>query len=448
MFDCSNSVCVKIHFNSEDSNSSLKENRRETNKRMDLSSFFPAKENVCVKNPLKCGADRLNMKDLSKHFSLLEDMDKNINQLVEKIRLVSRSCEALDKILEFQSNQSKAPSNQLTSYQLIQVIRTGEVLTSQKPNGIFKFENRFFIIRLSRNDHLKIYEITKLIGKGTSGLAYLLMDLRKDQEKVFKRLRHIKDKEAENKIKNECRILWEIHAKGNVWGIQAKPKAMIDKSADQPFMGYLSVKYDHDYLNDIQQQVPIEERLKEFYQLLFGLSHLERIGILHGDIKPANIFVKVIQGKKSVYLADFGGSCDSKKANSAKEVHPTAFTNYFLPKTECDLHLDNKKQKIELLQKGDIFALGCVFYMALTGKRRPFKRRKDQHPDLTTYDAKTLKECGVPDKIQTLIQSMVHPDYKQRPSAQEAFQFLDTFIQEENPTLYQQIKEQQREFSL
>ncbi len=102
-------------------------------------------------------------------------------------------------------------------------------------------------------------------------------------------------------------------------------------------------------------------------QLLEGLVATHKEGILHLDIKPSNIMVVWHDsGKMHFQLIDFGRAKHSDEEFFVSEDPKTRGLNgsihYMSPE-----QLNNKA----LDERSDIYALGCVFYYALTG-RRPF----------------------------------------------------------------------------
>ena len=91
------------------------------------------------------------------------------------------------------------------------------------------------------------------------------------------------------------------------------------------------------------------------YQLLSALNHIHAVGLIHRDIKPENVMFDKRGGV--VKFIDFGLACqfNSKK----KEM---AGTPYFIAPEVISHNYG---------QKCDIWSLGVVIYMMLTG-RVPF----------------------------------------------------------------------------
>lgn len=380
------------------------------------------------------------IKDLAERGELISSLDKIVQQ-------VSRAVITHEQISQFDRKISKK--------NLMRITRTAaDISFSLKPEEgkVINVKKKHYIVRLSKKRCLKIYEIGERIGRGSFGDIKLACALHKNQVKCLKVARTDIDIDMECRtkailtIENEYRILCRIHENGKVMGIQEKPKAMISMTLDgQSFVGYLGKKYDHDYFDDVPTDDLIDSRLIEFYQILSGLKYLEELEILHGDIKRENLFVENVNGKKLVCLADFGDARDSAQSQSAGHAMPGTMTR------ECSSPRDHKYAKafvdqneklklIQLVKKMDVFATGIAFYESLTGKP-PFKEDEENpnFPLLSSYDAESLKQTGVPEEIQELIKKMLVSNYHKRMTATKAFKMLEAFFIEKKPSLLQSL---------
>lgn len=381
----------------------------------------------------------LNINSLRTRFHLKKIMFKNLHTSGQLLAcLHQRAQEVSDAVLAYEKfllNKFRLPPPLLMKV----AWAVAKILKSPPPpcdGRLLHVQSNTFIARCDKNARLKLYQVGKLLGTGSFGVVNVVTALHKNQEYVFKKAR--KDIEhlekAKLDIEKEYRMLCRIHAHGKIVGIQEKPKAMITMTQDGiPVVGYLGKKYDHDYFNYYPENNFFYHRVMEFQQLLTGLKYLEEQGIIHGDIKRENIFVKTVGNKKWIYLADFGDARDTQFLPT-EEVIPGTCT------IECRTMEDralftafveqNKKSEaVELGLRMDVFAMGIAFYEALTGIS-PFREigNNIRYPDLSTFDAETLRIYGVPCEIQTLITKMLHPDYQQRISATQALWLLETFI--------------------
>lgn len=127
--------------------------------------------------------------------------------------------------------------------------------------------------------------------------------------------------------------------------------------------------YDMDlykYIRDIKGIGPTSNNIRVMYNLASAIAHLSSKGLIHGDIKPQNILIRLTEDKQidpnHVVLTDFGIS--DFAVCTAEKTPGIIYTLYQRP-PEVLLLCDNYSTKL------DVWALGCVFYDILVGKE-PF----------------------------------------------------------------------------
>lgn len=131
---------------------------------------------------------------------------------------------------------------------------------------------------------------------------------------------------------------------------------------------YLILEYaDGPCLSELldKRRLDFSELIEMGAELSAALAYSHKLGVLHGDLKPANIILTPNQGVK---LVDFGlsklqGDTDpaSTIAPSSVEVEPLEGTlAYTAPEVIMGANYDGRS---------DIFALGCTLFEALSGER-------------------------------------------------------------------------------
>ena len=101
------------------------------------------------------------------------------------------------------------------------------------------------------------------------------------------------------------------------------------------------------------------EALDIALQLCAGIAEAHRSGILHGDLKPANVILcRQEDGSTRAVITDFGLSTESKVASEARGGTP----RYMAP----ELGRGGKASPAS-----DVFSLGVILYELITGQK-PF----------------------------------------------------------------------------
>src|SRR5947209_3433472 len=100
-------------------------------------------------------------------------------------------------------------------------------------------------------------------------------------------------------------------------------------------------------------------------QFASALDAAHRRGLVHRDVKPANILITIRDGEEHGYLTDFGlaKKFDTASGLTAKGL-VVGTVDYMAPEQITGTRTDART---------DIYALGCVFYQMLTGKV-PYER--------------------------------------------------------------------------
>eukprot|EP00347_Sterkiella_histriomuscorum_P020763 403336557 len=166
--------------------------------------------------------------------------------------------------------------------------------------------------------------------------------------------------------------------------------------------------------------------------ILQSLKNVHQSGIIHRDIKLANILVEESNLSK-VYLLDFGISIFAKdKPSTFKKCGSPGY---------CDPQiLDGSPFRY----KSDIFSLGCIFYNLITGKHLfPGDSYKEIIFNNQFMDAQRTAERYLRQEIsengKILLLSMLARDYEFRPSAEQCLKlpyFRKLIIQNNQPHIY------------
>ncbi len=343
---------------------------------------------------------------------------------------------------------------------LMKVIRTA-VLTEQPDYSKLEIKGNPHTYHLGFDKNNKEIELAFLDGVFAEGLLGEIREFKNVLEnttEVFKQARADQNEAAREDIENEYHQLNAIHAHGKVWGVQAPPRKIvqIQENASTNQFGYIGMKYDGDYFDEIgKQSVSFKDRLFEIHQLLFGLKELAVREMIHGDIKSENIFIKKeSDGTKLVHIADLGGAKVALPTTPLDQLAALsrAFSPAYSPLSEIaladDLAIEGKfAELVELEKKRDVFSMGTLLYQVFTNSF-PYELSTGTHNfPILTSKYEPIDRADVPKEIKDLIENMVHPVYTDRPTAQEAFQIFDRCLQAHYPEVRLQIQEKiQKEY--
>lgn len=131
---------------------------------------------------------------------------------------------------------------------------------------------------------------------------------------------------------------------------------------------YIVMEYieGHDLKVAVERQGPLAYRTAADYirQAADGLAHAHQAGVVHRDVKPANL---LIDNKQVVKVLDMGlaRTSDDIDASLTKDFDERMLgtVDYLAPEQALDSHLVDPR--------ADIYSLGCTLYFSLSG-RPPF----------------------------------------------------------------------------
>jgi serine/threonine protein kinase len=193
-----------------------------------------------------------------------------------------------------------------------------------------------------------IFEVVRQIGSGGMGAVYLGRDPELDRQVAIKVIREeVHDQEVMDRFLREARAAAALrHA--NIITVYA--------SGLENHRPYIAMEYiEGESLADIikqRRQLPLTEKVSYLEQLCAGLGFAHKAGIVHRDVKPANI---MIDREGVVRILDFG---IARIEGSAMTQDGTMMgsLNYMSPEQMLGKPVD---------QRSDIFSVGSVAYELL-----------------------------------------------------------------------------------
>ena len=170
-------------------------------------------------------------------------------------------------------------------------------------------------------------------------------------------------------------IKFFLHGRGVDWSLLSREtEKLVFLAADRYVVQLLDVGWDAEppyYVMEYIEFGSLEQRLRErgpfdvhdavarFRELATGLMHAHGRGVLHCDLKPANVLLDQDDRPR---LADFGQS------RLSHEQTPSLGTLFYMAPEQADLDAIPDA-------RWDVYALGAILYRMLTGEA-PFRTKQ------------------------------------------------------------------------
>jgi serine/threonine protein kinase/Leucine-rich repeat (LRR) protein len=262
------------------------------------------------------------------------------------------------------------------------------------------------------------YRIQKELGRGGMGAVYLAFDERLQRKLALKVML---PKAAANATAKE-RFLREARAAAQISSDHVVNIFEADEIDGIPFIAL-----------QFLQGYPLDEYLKKKGNLTLpqivriaadtalGLAKAHKLGIVHRDIKPGNLWLEAPTGR--VKILDFGLAKPVLASEGAELTGSGAVMGtpaYMAPEQGMGKPVD---------VRADLFSLGCVLYRLCTGKL-PFDRPTIMAilTAIATEEPPPVREVNssVPEPLAELIRRLMAKNPDHRPaSAQDVVKELD-----------------------
>lgn len=208
-------------------------------------------------------------------------------------------------------------------------------------------------------DKIGKYEVIRELGKGATSAVYLARDPFFDRQVAVKLVNQEIFQHAQYGKRFQKLFFTEASLAGklNHPHICAIYDAVAQENLFYIVMEYVSGGTLEDHCQP-EKLLPIGRVLEIGFKLSRALDYAQRHGIIHRDVKPAN----VLQSKDGVVkVSDFGAAFNAEADTT--QVSGVGSPAYMSPE---------QVRNLQLTHQTDIFSVGVVLYQLLTG-RLPFK---------------------------------------------------------------------------
>jgi eukaryotic-like serine/threonine-protein kinase len=209
------------------------------------------------------------------------------------------------------------------------------------------------------------YEVLRVIGKGAMGVVYEGRDPNLDRRVAIKTVK-VENLSEEAAAEYEHRFRTEARSAARLQHPNIVSVYDSDRHGDVAFLVMEFIQGD-DLKHHLDRGVrySLEQSLKIVRDLLSALDYAHKQGIVHRDVKPANL---LIEPAGRVKLTDFGVARIQDSGEATRTQGSMVGTLKYMAPEQV------QGQKIDA--RADLFSAGVVLYQLLTDKR-PFDGDND-----------------------------------------------------------------------
>jgi hypothetical protein len=239
--------------------------------------------------------------------------------------------------------------------------------------------------------------LEKELGRGGMGAVYRARDSILDRSVAIKVLKDMSGDEVGRKTRLEAQILARL--------VHENIVRLYDFNADDETYYFIMEEVDGTSFARRIKKIALAERLRVVAQTADALDYAHHQGVIHRDVKPANILLTLADIAK---LSDFGLSLLSDAAQESGTVRGTP--HYMSPEQAKGKKIDHRT---------DLYALGVILYECATGVppySGPVMTVMAQHINADVPHPRE-KAPEVSEELEALIMNLMSKEPGDRPSS-------------------------------
>jgi serine/threonine-protein kinase len=260
------------------------------------------------------------------------------------------------------------------------------------------------------------FRIRRKLAEGGCGVVYVAEDEQFGTEVAVKVLRAQATGEDEQRFRAEAKVLARLRdpriLRPLSWGVTPDERLYLVTEL------LIGVPFDEELRRC--GRIPARRLLQLMVDVTRGLTEAHAAGVVHRDLKPGNLFIEQLRaGDETCRILDFGvakvaGNSSVLTAGPAVRTDPEVMLGtvvYMSPEQVEGRPVD---------PRSDLYALGVVLFIALTG-RRPFDGDRmeilDQHLHRTPPAlAEVAPDLPIHPRLEALVQRLLAKRPDDRPA--------------------------------
>lgn len=194
------------------------------------------------------------------------------------------------------------------------------------------------------------YQIDSLLGRGGMGVVYRVLQMEPVRRLVALKL-----------VRGESSSIAQAFFEVERQALAQMSHPAIAKVFDAGALPNGELYFAMEYIDGVpldeyvrSQQYSLQDLVRLFINIAFGVHHAHGKSVIHRDLKPGNVLVHQVDGRAHPKIIDFGVAVASDSKGAAK-VRDQAGTLAYMAPEQLNINAEGIDRRV------DVFALGAMF---------------------------------------------------------------------------------------